>query len=117
MIPPLIRIATFSTMTSLALTGAVSAEVLTGPAIAETVSGQTLKTRRAGLTMRLTLNGDGSATGRMGPLRQSGSWSVESDQLCIDMPRRPSDVSRCQTITRIDANQLQGSSGAILTIE
>lgn len=98
-------------------TQTVQAEVLDGQSIRALVTGETLSVRRNGLTMRLTLNADGSAQGRMGPMQQTGSWSVEGDQLCIDMPRRPANFDRCQTLEQFSANRLQGSNGLVLTIE
>ncbi|MEO0545013.1 MAG: hypothetical protein AAFY99_14445 [Pseudomonadota bacterium] len=101
----------------MAFVGTAYAELLGGADIRQTVTGETLKMRRSGLTLRLTLAEDGTAMGRMGPVRQSGSWSVEGDQLCIDMPRRPSGAARCQTITRLSSTELYSSNGITLTIE
>ncbi len=64
-----------------------AAQTLTADALLDRITGQTFEMRRMAMRMEMTFQPDGSIAGR-GPLgTMTGSWTIERDQLCIELPR------------------------------
>lgn len=91
-------------------------QTLGGDELRSLLSGATLSASRMGMRMRMTLQADGTVSASMGVMQGSGTWSIEGDTLCLDMPRRPASVARCQTYERT-AEGLRGAGGMEFRLE
>lgn len=81
------------------------------------IVGKTLVAKRMGMTMRMTIHEDGTI-GLQSPIRRgSGSWEIAGDQLCLDLPGRAPEGTRCQTFEWVGEAQLRSSSGMTFTLE
>ena len=65
----------------------VAAEGLSDDGLRQRLAGQTFEVRRMAIRMALTFGPDGtiSADGPLGEM--AGSWRVDGDQLCMELPR------------------------------
>ncbi len=73
-----------------------AAQTLTADTLLDRITGQTFEIRRIAMQMEIAFLPDGSIAGRGALGTMTGSWTVERDQLCMELPRIG---RRCGSVT------------------
>ena len=89
--------------------------------IEQNLIGKTLVAQRGGMTVRMTLRGDGGLEVKAPMGRGQGTWQIEGDLLCFNTQRQPPSGQRCQQFQMVEPaggySRVESSTGMIFQIE
>ena len=112
-----LAVACFAVLPLIPAPSLASAQELTADNIRSEIVGRTLVGRRMGMTMRMAVNADGTLQVRSPMMNGSGTWRLEGNQLCMDIPNRPGRADPCQSFTRAQDGRLHTSGGMKFRVE
>lgn len=92
----------------------VLADAMTGAEITAQIIDKDLVTRRAGMTVHLRYDRDGSVTVRAPLFSGRGRWTLAGGTLCMTLTEGPRQGETCHTFEGMGADSYRNSEGQIL---
>ncbi len=92
----------------------VLADAMTGAEITAQIIGKDLVTRRAGMTVHLRYDRDGSVTVKAPLFSGRGHWRLAGSTLCMTLTEGPRRGETCHTFEVMGADSYRNSEGQIL---